>query len=178
MKLINLGCGKVFHPDWINLDLTSEIEGVISYDIRQKLPFSDNSFDACYSSHVLEHLKISETANFLEECWRILKPNGVLRIVVPDLEIIAKTYINLLQELKSGKGEQEANYDWIMLELYDQVTRYHPGGQMKTYLTHPNLSNKDFILSELVKKLVVIGKLSLINPHCGKKLPINLLNGG
>ncbi len=149
MKMINLGCGKIYHSDWVNVDLISETEEVTAVDIRQTLPYPDDFFDACYSSHLLEHLKVPEASQFLQECWRILKPGGVIRIVVPDLEKMARIYLKLLDELQSGHQELEANYDWIMLELYDQVVRHYAGGEMKLYLTNPHLSNHDFILSRI-----------------------------
>lgn len=149
MKLINLGCGNTFHSDWVNLDLIVGVDEIIPYDIRQKLPYPDQFFDGCYSSHVLEHLKPSEADKFLGECWRILKPGGVIRIVVPDLEEIVRIYLSLLEELKLGNKTLEENYNWIMLELYDQSVRTSPGGEMKEFLINPNLSNKDFILSRI-----------------------------
>ena len=55
-SLLNIGCGNHFHPAWTNLDLISESLDVIPYDITTGLPFADNSIDAVYHSHVLEHL--------------------------------------------------------------------------------------------------------------------------
>ncbi len=57
--------------------------------MRQGIPFPDRSFDVVYHSHVLEHLSKSEASKFLKECSRVLRPQGVLRVVVPDLEEIA-----------------------------------------------------------------------------------------
>ncbi len=149
MKLINLGCGNVFHPDWINLDLAPSHAQIIACDIRQNLPYPDNFFDACYSSHVIEHLKPEICHQFLRECQRILKPNGIIRVVVPDLEAIAKTYLSILAKIEKGDTSAEANYDWILLELYDQTVRTFSGGAMKPFLINPNLQNKDFVLSRI-----------------------------
>ncbi|MGK7931026.1 MAG: methyltransferase domain-containing protein [Microcystaceae cyanobacterium] len=158
MKLINLGCGKTFHSDWVNVDLTSDSEDVIAYDIRRKLPYPDNYFDACYSSHVLEHLTKEEANYFLKECCRILKPNGIVRIVVPDLETITRNYLAFLDELKQGNKEVEANYDWMMLELYDQTVRSLSGGDMKQFLLNPNLPNKAFVQSRLGEEVTTYWK--------------------
>ena len=54
MKRLNIGCGNAYHPAWVNLDFVAHSPEVIECDIRKGLPFADASFDACYSSHVLE----------------------------------------------------------------------------------------------------------------------------
>lgn len=149
MKLLNIGCGEIFHPDFINIDMVPQSPLVKRCDIRQKLPYPDHIFDACYSSHVLEHMTEKEGVRFITECWRILKPGGVLRVVVPDLEAIVKNYIEILQQLDKGVAEAEANYDWIVIEMYDQCVRRFTGGKMAPYLKKRNLQNKDFLISRL-----------------------------
>ena len=63
------------------------------HDLRKKFPWEDNSVDVVYSSHTLEHLSKSEGQHFLTECHRVLKPNGIIRIIVPDLRAIANKYM-------------------------------------------------------------------------------------
>jgi len=58
---------------------------VIFLNALKPLPFSDNSVDAIYISHVLNCFTRLETESFLKEAYRILKPTGILRISVPDL---------------------------------------------------------------------------------------------
>lgn len=149
MKLVNIGCGSVFHSDWINLDKIPVSSEVKAYDIRDRLPFLDEEIDACYSSHVLEHLSPEDAQQFLADCYRILKPGSVIRLVVPNLEVIARLYLQYLEESNSGIQSAEANYDWMLLELYDQSIRKFPGGEMKHFLMNPHLSNRDFIMSRI-----------------------------
>jgi hypothetical protein len=149
MRLLNLGCGSVFHPTWENVDIASSYPQVREYDISQNLPYADAEFDACYSSHVLEHLAPQEAEKFIAECYRILKPNGIIRVVVPDLESIAVNYLNFLEKVDSGRQEVESNYDWMMLELYDQTVRSCGGGDMRKFLLNPSINNKDFVLSRI-----------------------------
>ncbi len=153
MKLLNIGCGKTFHKDWINIDVSPSAPGVIQFDLRRGLVFPDASFDAVYHSHVLEHLKLPEARNLIDECFRVLKPNGILRVVVPDLESIARSYLDALEKVQSGLQEAEPNYDWMMLELYDQVTRSFRGGEMLKYLRQPKLQNKDFIRARVGREV-------------------------
>lgn len=149
MNLVNIGCGSVFHNAWINLDLVPASTDVQRCDFRKGLPYPDNYFDACYSSHVFEHLKKQEAKDLIGECLRVLKPNGIIRLVVPDLETIARTYLMLLEQVESGLLDVIPNYDWIVLELYDQAVRSQMGGDMQAYLTQAKLSNESFIKSRI-----------------------------
>lgn len=149
MKLLNIGCGSIFHPAWINLDLDAIDPAIQVWDLRKGLPQETGTIDACYSSHVIEHLIEAEAHQLLSECWRVLRPGGILRVVVPDLEQIARTYLTSLEAVEAGNSTAEANYDWMMLELFDQVNRQTRGGKMQDYLAQPHLTNKDFIASRI-----------------------------
>ncbi|APB34598.1 type 11 methyltransferase [Gloeomargarita lithophora Alchichica-D10] len=147
-KYLNLGCGSryVSSDDWLNTDFTVHTPGIFAIDLRKKLPFQENTFDLIYHSHVLEHLTRIDAENFLGECYRILKPNGILRIVVPDLENIVREYMQILDEIRAGMGTAPGKYDWIMLELYDQVARQTPGGMMLKYLQQPEIPGYHYVL--------------------------------
>jgi predicted SAM-dependent methyltransferase len=149
MKLLNIGCGSTFHPSWTNIDISSVYPEVQSYDIRKGLPFSDCHFDGCYNSHVIEHLTHEDARKLLAECLRVLKPQGILRIVVPDLQAIAKNYLQALEQVEAGVLEAEPNYDWMMLELLDQSVRIYSGGKMGQYLVNPRIKNKEFVGSRI-----------------------------
>jgi predicted SAM-dependent methyltransferase len=128
--MLNIGCGGVTHPAWINLDLASRNPNVRIHDLRRGLPFADGAVDACYSSHVLEHLAPAEADFFLAQQRRVLKPGGVLRVVVPDLATICRTYCRQLDALLSGDMGCEFPYDYTLLELYDQTVRSVSGGEL------------------------------------------------
>lgn len=145
-KLLNLGCGNCFHEGWINLDFVSNNNNVTAYDLSLGIPFHDNEFDVVYHSHLLEHFSREQAAEFIKECYRVLKPNGILRVVVPDLEKIARIYLEKLEE------RNEDDYDWIMLELYDQTTRDISGGDMYKYFMKKNIPNLEFVLSRIGKE--------------------------
>ncbi|MDJ0744589.1 MAG: methyltransferase domain-containing protein [Xenococcaceae cyanobacterium MO_167.B27] len=146
MNYLNLGCGDRFHQQWTNIDIKSANDAVISYNICQKIPYLDNSFDAVYHSHLLEHLTKHQAQSFLRECFRVLRPDGTLRVVVPDLEQIVKTYLLALKKVQLDFQEWSDNYDWILLEMYDQTVRNDSGGEMAKYLSKDNIINQDFIL--------------------------------
>ena len=132
--LLNFGCGSALHPEWINLDSSAVAPDVVVHDLRHGLPVPSDSFDAAYGSHVLEHLDPDAASRLLRECYRILRPGGILRIVVPDLETIARLYLDSLERAATGDIDAAFRYDWMMLELYDQVVRTKSGGNMATYV--------------------------------------------
>jgi len=86
---INFGCGRLRKPDHINIDITQYIDGKgnkmvdVVLDVeREKLPYEDNSVDEILADNVFEHL--GDGFIFaLNECHRVLKPNGRLFGIVP-----------------------------------------------------------------------------------------------
>jgi SAM-dependent methyltransferase len=62
-------------------------------DSRKRIPIASASASVVYSSHMLEHLDGEEARSFLREALRVLKSNGILRIVVPDLRLLVDTYL-------------------------------------------------------------------------------------
>ena len=89
------------------MDQSTSSDEVRFHDLRTPLPFPDNYADAIYCSHFLEHLDVKKVDEFLSECLRCLKPGGVLRVVVPDFERMAKDYLKILGKLEAGE-EREA----------------------------------------------------------------------
>ena len=148
-KFLNVGCGTHYHQDWVNIDINADASDVINFDIKKGLPFENKEFDAVYSSHMLEHLSQSGGINFLREMYRVLKPGGVIRIVVPDLEAICRKYLEKLDSVRSGSENALQDYEWMRLELTDQIARDVGGGEMLRFLLNPDLKNKDFIVSRI-----------------------------
>lgn len=144
-SLLNIGCGARFHPDWVNVDLAPIHSAVAKCDIRCGLPYPSSTFDAVYHSHVLEHLECDRALPFLSECHRVLKNGGVIRVAVPDLETIVREYLKWFELTKQGDPAAEANYDWVMLELYDQAVRRKSGGGMLDYLRSGKVANIEYV---------------------------------
>jgi predicted SAM-dependent methyltransferase len=143
---LNLGCGERFHPDWINIDLTSGRSGVIAHDLAKGIPFSPDSADAVYLAAVFEHIRRNDAANFLREIYRVLKPGGIVRVGVPDLEKICRLY---LEASLAGDKQAVHDYDWIVLEMLDQMVRETSGGSMLRYLQRRSLPNEQFIVDRI-----------------------------
>ena len=75
------------------------------YQKGDKLPFENDSIDFIYSEHFFEHLFFDEALSLMQECYRILKPNGVIRTCVPDADL--RTYAPL-----EPAGYPDANLPW------------------------------------------------------------------
>ncbi len=146
-KRLNIGCGRRFHRDWVNVDLVPCHPQVLQCDIVQGLPFSEDTFAAIYHSHVLEHLSLNQGQALLEDCFRVLSPGGFLRIVVPDLEQIARLYLEMHELAWHGDRSSIANYEWMKLELLDQLVRSHSGGMMGQFMAQLDQTQADFVRS-------------------------------
>lgn len=143
---LNIGCGDTFSQNWINLDLFPK-PGVKKINVKKRLPFSDNSVDVIYHSHLLEHLEKPQAEKFLLECYRIIKPDGIMRIAVPDLQVICKEYLKNLELAKNTNNEIDIlNYKWNKVQLLDQLVRTKAGGEMAE-ITSGEPLNKDYIES-------------------------------
>lgn len=147
LNYLNLACGSKTHKDWINVDIASKDSSVINCNLLDGINFSDNFFDAIYHSQFIEHIPKDMALGFMKECYRVLKPGGIIRVVTPDLENITRSYLKCLEKCVIDPGEiNTANYDWLMLELYDQTVRNTSGGEMGKILAKENLINEQFII--------------------------------
>lgn len=130
MIKINMGCGwRNFGSDWIHIDGGDyeHLNGKSIIDLKQ---FKDNSVDLIYCSHVISYFDTLEINSILQEWYRILKPNGILRIAVPNFSEIAKLYVQkninlnkflgpLYGKMKMGENfiYHKTTYDFNSLKL-------------------------------------------------------------
>ena len=131
--MLNIGCGARFHADWVNVDLAASAPGVRAMNILKGLDFPDASFEIVYHSHLLEHLPPEAAPAFLRECARVLAPNGVLRVAVPDLEQIAREYLRALHDADTCAAGAPDRLSWMTMELIDQMTRNWYGGRLALF---------------------------------------------
>ncbi|MBI1912003.1 MAG: methyltransferase domain-containing protein [Deltaproteobacteria bacterium] len=90
---IEIGAGKDRGMEgWTSVDMNDDC--ALNLDLLKPIPFPDDSVSMIYSSHVLEHFKISEIFSLLSECKRILKPNGIFSAAVPNARIYIEAYQN------------------------------------------------------------------------------------
>lgn len=77
-------------------------------DIVKGLPLPENSCKAIYCSHVIEHLAMNEIGKALCNIYRLLKPDGIFRMVLPDLEYFIRAYIDFPSPLAADKFMRES----------------------------------------------------------------------
>ena len=152
---INVGCGTspCDRPGWENLDkaINARIRNMLGlrrllgivgllpgaedrwprklriHDVRKGLPYKNNSLLYVYSSHCFEHLYREQAMRFLQECYRVLKQGGILRLAVPDLEGYCREYMAALETPPSPVGQAESAADVFVRHLL-MVREFPPRG--------------------------------------------------
>ncbi|MFZ2957920.1 MAG: methyltransferase domain-containing protein [Candidatus Ozemobacteraceae bacterium] len=92
---INLGSGAESLKGFINIDFFSIRKRGVDYaaDLRYPLLIDEAVIDGIFCEHTMEHLTYAQVDQLMGECFRILKPGGTLRIIVPDVSTFAENYV-------------------------------------------------------------------------------------
>ena len=113
MIKLNLGCGPRQIHNYINVDIDPKTNPDRVDDMRTLSTFKENEVELIYCSHVLEHFLIKETVPILKRWYKILKPGGILRVAVPDMDKVFRHYIYYKDLVKLHTflwGSQEDHY--------------------------------------------------------------------
>ena len=143
MKILNLGCGDKTSnsPEVTNIDWSiyhrikcnrllqfialpffdksrkkyydSLPENIMLHNLKKGIPFENNSIDVVYHSHVFEHIPKPQAEKFQKEIFRILKPEGIQRIVIPDMEILCSELIQHLAKCDKNEEENKKHDNYI-----------------------------------------------------------------
>jgi SAM-dependent methyltransferase len=147
--ILNLGCGTKTSPRTVNIDFSiyqrlrrsavgkgvasvalrgerrrqfaSMDDNVVVHDLRTGIPAADGTVDAVYHSHTQEHLDREAIPAFFAEIRRVLRPGGIQRIVVPDLEILTRRYLDSL-------AADSPDHDDTVYEILGQCVRREAHG--------------------------------------------------
>ena len=152
MKILNLGCGtktsnkpEIVNIDWsiylrikhnrvlwlfapiiFNEDRLTKFnslpDNILVHNLAKGIPFESNSIDVVYHSHLFEHLDRDIAVGFLKEVKRVLKPGGIHRIVVPDLQKACKAYIEHITVCENNPNEAN-NHDSYIAAIIEQCVR-------------------------------------------------------
>ena len=90
---LHLGCGTKKLSGWVNVDQYRTPDIVdMQWDITKPFPLPAESCELIYHEHVLEHLTVEQARLFLVECRRLLKKGGVMRVAMPSLQAVVRSY--------------------------------------------------------------------------------------
>lgn len=116
---LHIGCGSRRLPGFIHIDARSEVAPDVVADVSFLDMFEDNSVDLIYFCHGLEHIKPHDVQITLAEWKRILKPNGILRLSLPDFGKLAYMYIcqnvplsHIIYAIHGGQDYPENTHFW------------------------------------------------------------------
>ncbi len=91
VRRLNWGCGPHPAPGWVNSDRIAGA-GIESVDVRAGLPWPAGTFDYAVAVHALQDLPYADLVPALDELRRVLRPAGVLRLALPDLDRAIDAY--------------------------------------------------------------------------------------
>jgi SAM-dependent methyltransferase len=94
VRRLQIGTGPNPIPGWLNTDLAPDTyrdhrANIVYLDATQPFPFDDGTFDLVFSEHQIEHILEAAAIDMVQECFRVLRPGGLIRIATPDLAAIA-----------------------------------------------------------------------------------------
>jgi len=167
-RILNLGCGTRTSPHTENIDWSIYLRlkrsrigralaaralagirreqflrldnNIVVHDLRTGIPAADQSVDAVYHSHVLEHIDRDAVPSFFAEIRRVLRPDGIQRVVVPDLERYARAYLASF-EASLCDGDARMRHDATVSAMILQMVRREAFGTSKQRQLQRRLEN-------------------------------------
>lgn len=124
---LQIGCGPYPLEGWLNTDLLTNYrkESPFFLDAGKPFPIPDASFDYVYSEHLFEHLTFLQANNMLKECYRILKPGGIIRIATPNLKFLVDLYDHPEKSINKAYLEHDAERSGMPFGPAYTISRFH-----------------------------------------------------
>ena len=142
---LHLGCGNSIVNGWLNTDIRITEDrlknGVVFLDASLPFNIPDNSFDYIFSEHMFEHLTYKGGKNMIKECYRILKPGGVIRISTPDLEFLIDLYLHPEKEINKAYIEFDAKRTKQPEDPIYAINHFHTDWGHKIVYDQKSLTN-------------------------------------
>ena len=103
---LQIGCGGNVLEGWLNTNYYPRTYDILHLDVTERFPFKDNTFDAIFSEHMIEHITYQQGIVMLQECFRVMKAGAKIRVATPNLFF-------LIDLLKDNPSElQQAYMKW------------------------------------------------------------------
>lgn len=102
---LELGGGDHARPGWIVTDFVGGTHA-LALDVTRPFPIASQSFDYIFAEHMIEHLSFEGGRFMLEECFRVLKPGGTLRVTTPSIGFLLRLFSDDKTHL------EQAYIDW------------------------------------------------------------------
>ena len=124
-ELLNLYAGDIpnkdFYKNLLGLSLTKENKNHIKWDLcKFPYPFKENSIESFQSEDVFEHIDYNKLVDIIDEIYRILKPNSLFRLSMPDYncDILYKRsiydfYGNIVYDPLGGGTFENPGHVWF-----------------------------------------------------------------
>ena len=111
VRKLQIGAQSNSIAGWLNVDLAPKSHDVAFMDATKPFPFPSNSVHYIYSEHMIEHISFEDARFMLDECFRVLKSKGKIRISTPDLAFLMDLY-------QKEKNETQIKYIDFSVERY------------------------------------------------------------
>lgn len=118
IRKLQLGSGPTSLDGWLCTDLAPTSDRAVYLDATKPFPFDNGTFNYVFSEHLIEHISCHEGSLMLQECRRVLKPGGTIRIATPDLEVL----IGLFS--RNGDPLNERYIKWVTNKYLDGLNVY------------------------------------------------------
>lgn len=123
---------------WITIDTVNGCD--LYWDLREGIPFEDNTVSAIYSSHLFEHLDYADGQVLLSECFRVLKPGGSFSIAVPNARIYIEGYLGVREVPSNYFGWTPAFNNTTAIDAVNYVA--YMAGEHKYLFDEENLVHR------------------------------------
>lgn len=137
---LHIGCGANPLAGWLNTDYLPDDPAILHLDATARFPLPDASVELVFSEHMIEHLALAGGMTMIEQCFRVLRPGGRLRISTPSMEALIAIYQDPLKPAHAAYIDYHRDHwftgplptpamifndfyrNWGHLTIYDEAT--------------------------------------------------------